>query len=70
MPSGIPLKYFPFPFDRPDLETQRQVKILEHDGLWVPHLLVRDKINTPSRSMKAKTRLINTLGSEMGAKEK
>lgn len=22
MPSGIPLKYFPFPLDRPDLETQ------------------------------------------------
>lgn len=29
MPSGIPLKYFPFPLDRPDLETQRQVKILD-----------------------------------------
>lgn len=29
MPSGIPLKYFPFPLDRPDLETHRQVKILD-----------------------------------------
>ena len=29
MPSGIPLQYFPFPLDMPDLETQRQVEILD-----------------------------------------